>query len=1718
MNDAQEKLNRTGRSALDFAKIAVGVSPLIAAAYYGIGQVRANEAVNNPLATIMGNNAQHELGTAIGGMAKRLTASQQKEHAENFKRQQHSIRQQLEKTDAIHDLFQSVEKKNATLQALAITLDDPAMGLNDTQRDTMKRALQEAAGVHTPDHEKVVSDILRAIVDSKNEDVTKRYTSLVHQFSDIGGQLKAPTGVIPKSGVSYNSLSSPLHQRDQKLVERISKAVGKGHKIETQEYEEFGTRFRVAKVYGTMGGSEKFLTSIPLSAVQNIKGKDYAVRANYFRTGESGRTLMSMPSHMIDAVRGLHIAENPKSTFADLYKRATVSNSEWAVQQLETMTRSGGFRNWTKFRSDLVSVMTDIDRVASTGTAFGAHQRFQEEATRTVGVYNLNKLNKDAPQRAIAAMGSMFPNHIQMGIGNKSMLHRSENGMAGALGVHQGSFFEALQRNFDFSMAGGARAVDRAAIPLSMREFQVVGRSSVFLGNHFKRGNTTFGSLYSAATSIVGETQGARSADGYVKELRQTYQAINPYGELMSGGHVAPTIVDLGGRMHRGTTGSGVGYMGENKQIMQASQFAFLDPKSHGYLQSDIVERLQAAGDAGEWFDTKDLKKLRYLGETANGSKFLPFNEDLERVHLRLAEVTEDKVGSGSKRTISVTANRVSNKDTIKTFGLDHKGTLNVRANVLSVLDDNASSAARAMAGRLGLEERSFDVVNSDMYEKGAIGFMNQIAGGADVVSTGKVTTQALKARAEQIAMNTGEQVFKIHNAGKALYEHHALAHYGQAAMELMAQHGVGVEDIGIVMSGIFHGAGANLAPGQYKQGSFAMDQDSMKVLANSLWSNDPQKAKLFVDTANLGFTFSGRAVKNIGEGPGDWGRARAGIEPRFAKTLQERLGDFGMNTKQASEFVSHIYKNKIGLTEHYTLASQMLKMQSTLVGANTPMDFVRNGDKNRIGWKKLVNEVLGPNNGDNTLAAYLSQQEGGLTLSMHDAPDHIKRAFKEAYPQGELYLPGKEASAASKGAMIKQIGGASTPVDGQLSQLFNGLQSRLLHMNANKEGALESFVEWKKEATGLFTEVFDQLHTGKIKGGTSPYGNMYDLNEGTNFARLKQDPMYKRALETYMQTTATGAQSVHLDTEGFLSQLSDMPNKSKADLRDLSRKAEMFFTTMETGGKRGSQFAGIVGIDARHPLVGPGNVFMTQTFRHLEEVESLGGKDSFFTTLKNSEVGKKMLNEAFTGHDIQSFAHMNAVDSKGGMRKKFFKSLVQNISEFTSGENAGRAYYGSLKTNHGNFGPGTGSWLDFDGDHTIRLMMGKEHSNMLSKHIKQYGGEAARNDIRAKGFFNQMQKQSKGALQTLVEQNQGLTAAERAQYNSIINETNVSINTGSMDINLRGMHDALSNSGLDRNQIENARTVLANLQENFVLKSKKIPTISNYAEQITKSAAIAMESGQMSEFHSVMKEIYGSQAFSQGGIKVQGQVEVADNPEVTEMLRKAMNGGHFDESYHLDQFMSDLGHAVNKSVSDGTNRFGSKGRLAAGLNSVTDARDALNFIHASRTMGAGALESFAGQSVGAKTELAVDAMRVGAGKIGNHMLSPMVLGVLGAATITGMMSGGIAPEPIVMPGEIPTGKLSAGSLFNRKDPNVAPEQLSVPGSQYDNMPGAPGQAYATRLNSYQIRGDVSSSSGLATFGNYFNQLTGGTGRGIVSINDNRMPITRSYVDRLMGF
>lgn len=1672
--DTERKAQDIKNAGASLLKTAIGVSPLIAAAYYGGLHTRRNEAINVPVGR---STPVQVLERTLGKRAGLLDAEQKAFVAARAEQIKTSITKDLGSVESLTELFKSTERKNALLQALAVTLDDPSLGIDEAIRTPLKQQLQEAANIGVSHNSarvmEDISKVMTTLANSSNETVM-RFAQARKTFSDVGSQLRPAMQAIPSKGVAYNVLPSQLTKSQENYVSRVQKALsGSGsYFVDTVSYKEVdGKVANVAHIYEQRGADRLYKASLPLG------GQTY-------RTGESGRTLNTMPRGFIDANIASTLAEGQS------LRRAYVPTPEHFVRDIEQRARAGGRMNWADVRTFQSQYVTNVDRVAGTGDVYGTHVLNQANLqSQRLGILNLDKISSNRRAQTYARIATRFGDQLDAGIGAKTMMYRGDdNGVMGNIGRKKGSLYDFFQRAY------GADTVDRSFMPITAREHQLTGRAGAFAGGFSPIGKTGL---------IQGSVMEAAAARG--GSFTEAVNSITGFGSHFSGATGKVMIYDVGGKMTTGGIGGeGMSYVGRSIKVQTPLNLTVLDPKTHHYLSSDLLDRAAAAGDAGVTVGRDELRTGVYAGETSNGAKTLPFNERVDNIHLRVSESTTDRIGRGSKSQISFAGRIESNESLVKVFGVTAKSMIERVDDQFAWEDDNVKDIVKRTTQSLGVDVA--DVWHGDASQLGKSGanMLFQVTHGAVLVSGGNLTLRDLDTAARVIG--SGQNTATIGVFKGATVNQQKLGRYVQAAMHSMHANKVGAEQMGLVLGAVYHGAKGDSGAAGYRE-----TQAEIMQLARTFYGKEGagQSAEM---TAFLNVLKTKKALgfDYLNKGDSDWGRGRMGVEPRYAKALQERLMlDTGLSMSSAADVVTSVYKNKVGFAQHYRVARDLTKMTTYLHGGQGASTFMTEKAA-RLNWNSLFETgFLGSDK--STFASYLKKQEHGVVVDFGDAPEAVRRALEKVFPKGELFFPGQGTFEDSRGTILKLAEG-STGLEGPLGKLVDSFQGRLLSNQARPELLEKSMREWKEDATKMFTSTFHQLSGGKIKGGASPIARGLDVTEGVGFGSKAQ---LTRARELVTRSKSAVATR---DTEGFLSQMLDL--KGTESEKDSATRAQRFFTEMEHSSN-GKSYRGIYSIVGRDPQLGPGNVQIVQTFRDLREVSALGGKDEFYERFKSSDAGKKLLTDAFGAQTPQNFA-----DPRFRTRKahKVFQGMMDNLSQFTSGEAHGSVTMFGMTAKGEKVGSWTQAFGDFDGDHATHFFLDGPNANKINKALRGARDGASAREFRGRMMYNEITNTTKDALGHVAAgmskiEGTAFEIASAVAEQDIQKEIGLSMNTGRLDVSMRKVHEAVLQHEEDPMAKQFNRQLLAGLQEHFVIKSKKLEKFTSIPEEITKTFSAWGETGSDESFEAVrelMNRIFGKTQFANGGISITAP-KIDGDAELQEMWSKHMGKQQMSANFTLENFLTSTHASVKESVARGQNRGLTEGSLAQMFENSPG--EALDYVKSH-----GGLGEFLDpvDTMGARTESAFDSMRQGLSKVDAHMTGKLAMGALASAVVFGMLNGGVAPEPIIMPGENVNSRvnsqIASGNLFSQGDPQVSPEASIAPGSQYGNMPPInTGATYATRPNSYQIRGEVSSGSGLSNFGSYFNQLTSGTGRGVITINDQRRPITRNYMDRMLG-
>jgi len=536
-----------------------------------------------------------------------------------------------------------------------------------------------------------------------------------------------------------------------------------------------------------------------------------------------------------------------------------------------------------------------------------------------------------------------------------------------------------------------------------------------------------------------------------------------------------------------------------------------------------------------------------------------------------------------------------------------------------------------------------------------------------------------------------------------------------------------------------------------------------------------------------------------------------------------------------------------------------------------------------------------------------------------------------------------------------------------------------------------------------------------------------------------------------------------------------------------------------------------------RDPNLSASNSGFAQIFRKLSEVSDLGGTDEFFEQLKTvtfkTDQGMRSGAEVMASHGgASSFA--DVAKWKAGSRKKFFETIFSGLDQFTGSKGGGTMGASIYKAREGQVGLLAGSFLDQDGDTVKTIMLsaieGKQYLGLLGKNPTAHLSERNTVDFMAGIAKQGMSNYAKSLGKTLDPVAEG-----------VLKEIGMDQMTGRLDVSLRPAHDALLNFGDNTAMAKQISQMFGVLTEFASIKSKKLEVFSHLPDELAHAMKALQDTDDIGLLETLMKErIFKGTDFA-AGRTTDVTPDLSHMPKAIQKVMK--NVKH--SSINIDDMLAHIKTVMTKQKMAGGASVTGK-QMTAGLE---DNLNSANIIRNARTgsdMAGAAMHTYAGDTA---ENLVSEAENVlGHGKrildhLDNKSVGALALGAMGSLALMGIMGNqGYSNEPLIMPGEgrspRTAGQVAAGNLFSSRQIGMNAEEMASRGSYATMNPVLEaGSTYVQKPNGYQIRGETNSGYGLGSLGNYWNQVSGGTGRGSLMVNDARRPITSAYTDRLMG-
>ncbi len=1736
-NDPFDNEASTAGPFKNLLKTAVGLSPIGLAGFAGFRKIQANAALN-PASAFHGG----KLGRTGQAIGKRVAKAVDSSHQERLANAQKLLTEDLLGDGNLTQIFSVIEERNALLQSLSNTLDDPE-ALGDTAtlqsyREQINDLIITGSG--DSEAEDVVRALVKSVTETGSESARLRFASNLREFRGVSPNLMTPQGPYNGPEALVRVEQSGLTDRARRNLDFFTDRFSEDNKYKAMRqmefYEKGGAQY--ARIMSPTGRAHYGTMPLdlgdpsPMTGASRISPRPVDVFMN-----ESLSTLYAGNRGAVDAKTAYDFLKSKGGgqgvSLAQLasHRGAVGSTERFMIDQMAGGLRMDANGLFVQGNRNILGAqrrqyMTVQNRIVSTGDTFAAqsagmvgHMRgatsFSQNYMTVGGMRNLDAAKQTELMQWLSNVGG-----LEVGMSASRISSRGVGGESfGNIGVFQGSALQALQTT-GIAAARGNQFQARGYAPMTSRIEQVTGRQDAFVGSG-TRGTFGRGGVMPAGPSGRLTPSGDVSFDT---------QRNLEWSSRVTGGTNRAILLDVSGTNLPGLAGSGAALHSAPETIRQAFTKPILVP-GKGTYSSDFFEYLRSAGAdkrmvkftrtaGGQWQGPSGQQFSNFLGIGPTGLQNL--RDDPRATSMMLGYNITDVGGKQHANIMGFTDRSV---ESFKAFSMLHKGQVQMTAESKVMSLANQMGLTPQMMQEMGLDRSNLVLASGDMLKKGGANIDVQLTSGFGMV-TGRGDYRE--------ALVKGARGFLGAGKGKA----DMLKATTRAAMGLMAGN-VGADEMGMVLAGSYY-HGARVA---------GVADDAWKAQFGDWLTGaglNPEASSAVMRSMQRGVAI-GATVMSKGAGVGDWGLGRGGVEPRFFSLMQQHLRAMGMGDNEVGDVLSSIYKNKLGYQQHIGVATEMLEMSKTFSGLTSAADFAaaQKAGIPTYNLQDLLNNPAALDRGD--FGEFISNQKQGFWLDMTQGPGtesarRVAGAAQDAFGQGQVYIPGGNVVSMMRDTYLKAGDDTIRISDEYTRMMSNFLADVSVGASSTSRSRAElakAFGGWREDILNATMSAYGGVTRGKVRGLQAMDAMIYDLKTGSTFSEggLYAGSKGAKALDRFeaaklLTRRAFGrGEAVFMDTQGFMSMLNDFMGKNPdgAVRRDAADKAADYFLSLEarTAQGLGKTARGVTSFGMRHPLISTGNIASTQIFRHVEEVRA-GMGDVALRKFLRTPRGKRYLADS-------TFKGFETVRGWNKLKKaSFFRDFIEELPGF-AGEGGGIAYtprleldvhYGKGRRAAVDFGISGAAIGDWDGDKWHFMMTSKRagekiRSTMSKKDARDFYGKRLV-DYRIKAAV--IAEEAKAGLGNL---GKGITRDMYAQIREdLAKEAAGKQAIGSLDNRLTILRNSLMDLDMDSasmSKIEDAMAMLSATQEHATIKAKKLAIFKPFAENYGRAIDQLVKTGNADELSSFLKrEIFHESQLAQGAVEIRGSGGVAG--AYGEAL-DAMSGSRID----LDEIIGTIQNAVRVSS---TRRSGSMAMGPAASMGREMGRDAVTAerlfadIQAMQTMEGGILHGGRATGTNVASSIAEKTSRMFSSikGVGAKGMGLAVVGAAGAMALGGIVGGeGYAPRPLTAKGEIVPpmvrNAIASGNLFAQQGSGVDPSQLGSLRDNYQMMdrPLNTPRSYMTRPNSYQIRGQMGSMQQAGSMSNYLQSLGGGRMAGSMRINDTRPAITSNYIDRLLG-
>tara|TARA_B100000131_G_scaffold321606_1_gene372799 strand:- start:17258 stop:22648 length:5391 start_codon:yes stop_codon:yes gene_type:complete len=1788
-NDLKNKVTKDAGIATSLVGKAIGIAPMIVGAGIGINRIMSNQSLSmsNLNTGIRGANVQ------VGNNLRRLQETQLRatqKRAEQLRESLISggeIRRMLQESaetrkQVIGATLELLDSSDATEASLKGTVKEQLLELMD----------KEIAGA-IEEEEKLVSNIMNTILETGSDDTKRQASRLFQQLDTYSNVLSGPPNINLKGlSPNYNPISyNDLNDATKSGLNRLRAAIGEGadSRIRLYSLQEATGQGIYARVFRNAQQANRGLAgtgfiSVPLQMADAVQGGTKGLgKIGVFRGGQ-GTTTYVTPQIFADAagVAEKTIRLNKPLTQAMIAEEMRKGSKgvffdavEAGLRTFETLSAKHGAANIKPkhFHSALTDLSTQMSRAERVGGVMGAHMQsnlaLNNAQIMFTNAQNLT-MNEQRTMRAALAAGS------------KGLLDASGDPMVNLLANDSAYFSLSLGQGGSLSAVrpiGGV--MDRTLLPVVAREKQILGRKGMFVNNPLNPVGSTFG----VGNVVQQFGQNLEFADGVVSGGMQKAVVLD-VGDVARFG--------LGeGEAYMGSRGAGPLVANEfTKTVVDPTVFGH--KKMSTQLLNELVERrqrgmrLQIGGGQSTTILT-GINKGKTIGSVdeffaAFGGKkggvgLLGFGENMAEIGVQrwagmksldigLSEVTD----AAGKQLLHFSGSYTVESPHAKVFGMLFKGTVKgINENVMNRFGNMriGNRSATQLLAQANIGQSNLMLTEGSMLKKAPAFLANQMIGGASLIAG----ADPRKLR-DTINLNIekGLKSTNFFEADAMTRQRLFIEESTRGTARALAKSGKAIPDELIGM--VFAGAWKSMS-GLGKEG-----EDAFAGILEGEFGKG--QASRIMAASRQGLAL-GLTTLTPGPQSAEYRRNLASMEPRTYQFLQHRLQNMmGLPTDTVSDFMTSVIARKAGTDRELKVMEGLTRMTSSIAGNTKLLEQSRYEKLEKVAYDEFIKH----GDTEESMKAFLRQDRfkggGGFMLDFGPSGSSTRIAAQNAFGHGGGFfvaggdvidlmkgteIPGREGNIKIEAEYIRRVTRFANDI-----ALVSQTGAMSAEAGAKAQQAVGSF---KNDMAEIWATGFKNLLRGKLRGSAMAVGQSISLGGMTTgmLSGVEVSEEGKALLQDYRSgvNKTIGSQAVasweynaeqlarargavsHVkgraafaETETFLSAMNEFISGEKASIQAISPDApspraaaakdageifRRFFIGMEGGT------AGFLGSDAlamRHPQLGPGHIAPAAIFRHAAEV-GYGSDDATFKAFARTAEGVQALEDLqkHTKRKISSFADIANLDQKGNRRSisRFFTSMAENITSYSSGEGGGRLLFPSMEVgvHYGQLGAArrldlsmaAGMIGDFDGDLYQLMFPGRK----MRKSFHQMSEQVIEQDLIHRTQTRIMVEESKQGIKNLgkmLSTGEGLSAA-RFVYEDAIKER-IAKDVGRFDVALDQLRIGIVNTTAGAEKIAMHQQALALLTavEEVGIKAKKLPRgieITRAGEEALKT--FISSAGQKAEpLETFIKSyVFGGTELAKGattihGVDVSGIADAATRRKIGASLSgmRLDLQGSFDVMRTAAVTAKDIGIEGTKTV----RRLSSLAQMDTGQKLR---------LWNSAVYEAGAVQGAFLQ--GEQTSLSKLSSHLHKGsqmiqKASNAFSSTKMVGplALGAAASLGLGAllgdSGYSPTPLIQPGEFSDARVQASIMSGTAtDRHIPPDSLPVGReSEMMNRPINIGTARVSKDNAYMMRGEIVNRNSMYDIMGVLSR-TGSNGS--IIINDTRRPITKQYIDRVSG-